>query len=157
MISRNVHVYKTGVDPYALFYKEDTTLFNGDLLENWLKDNKIEDHELWTFIQDESNYDIYRCKVNKSILKVLRRHKDNWTTSHSHYHPVILVDPVWKLGVDYYDGLRVSSDEYRKDYEKYTGEGYRWLEINVVDYGPKTEKDWKYEFGDITHEQYWGL
>ena len=157
---RNGFVSNSSSSSFALFYKNENLITQGWQLEDWLNKNKFEDHELWTLMRGGSDGDVVRCEVNKSILRVLLKHKEDWTKWRDYVDDkglMILVDPVWKNEDDYEYGLCICDPEYRKDYDKYESEGYDWSELNVDYHGPKTEKDWKYEFGDMTHEQYWGL
>lgn len=157
---RNGFVSNSSSSSFALFCKKENVLNNGYDLENWLKDNKFEDHDLWTLMRGGSDGDVVRCEVNKSILKVLLKHKADWTKWRDYSEDrglMVLIDPIWKHEDDYEYGLCICDPEYRKDYDKYDSEGYDWQEFNVDYHGPQTEKDWKYEFGDMTHEQYWGM
>jgi len=154
---RNGFVSNSSSSSFALFYKNENLLTQSWQLEDWLNKNKFEDHELWTLMEGGCDGDVVRCEVNKSILDVLMKHKNNW---HDHTKPnyrglIVLVDPIWKDEEDYDYGFCIASNGYREDYDKYTGEGYLWEELNVDYHGPKTAKDWKYEFGDISHEEYW--
>lgn len=156
---RNGFVSNSSSSSFALFYKKEDILLNGHDLETWLKNNKFEDHDLWALMRGGPDGDFFRCEINKSILKVLLKHKTDWTKWRDYVEDrnlMILIDPVWKDEEDYEYGLCIRDPEYRKDYDKYEGEGYEWSEVSVDYHGPKTERDWKYEFGDMTYEQYWG-
>lgn len=156
---RNGFVSNSSSSSFALFYKKENVLLSGHDLESWLKNNKFEDHSLWTLMKGGPDGDVVRCEVNKSILKVLLEHKTDWTKWRDYYDErglIVMIDPVWKHENDYQYGLCICDPQYREDYYKYESEGYDWSELEVDYHGPKTEKDWKYEFGDITHEQYWG-
>lgn len=154
---RNGFVSNSSSSSFAIFYKNENVLTEGWELEDWLKNNKFEDHELWTLMEGGSDGDYVNCKINKSILKVLMDHKDIWnrTQGHTKRRFMIVIDPIWKNENDYDYGFCIASKAYRDDFDKYIDEGYKWEELSIDYHGPKDARDWKYEFGDISHEEYW--
>ena len=156
---RKGFVSNSSSSSFVLFFKEENVLTEGWELEDWLKNNKFEDHELYTLMEGGTDGDYMTCQINKEILEVLLKHKDIWRRDRGgrKRNFLILVDPVWKSDNDYEYGLCIASKDYREDFDKYLSEGYQWNELEIDYHGPKDARDWKYEFGDISHEEYWGI
>jgi len=146
---RNGFVSNSSSSSFVVFVNKEN-VFNCTHLPVWLRKNRFEDHELWTFLRGGSDGDWLLQEISsKKIFKLILSNLDKCDNIG------VLVDPEIKNEDEFSWGFNLFDPDYKQAVIEQEQLGKIYEVMNVDYHGLFTLNDWLYQFDKINEKEYW--